>query len=66
LPLARTPRAARRQEGRERLAVTPELRAGDDRAGAWERVVAAAPGFARYPEQTDRAIPLVRLTRTAG
>ena len=28
-----------------------------------ERIVAAAPGFARYADQTDREIPIVRLTR---
>jgi deazaflavin-dependent oxidoreductase (nitroreductase family) len=49
--------------GRDRYKVTPELLRDGERATAWQRIVAEAPQFARYPEQTDREIPVVRLTR---
>jgi deazaflavin-dependent oxidoreductase (nitroreductase family) len=49
--------------GRERYKVTPELLSGDERAAAWKRIVAEAPQFAGYLQQTDREIPVVRLIR---
>jgi deazaflavin-dependent oxidoreductase (nitroreductase family) len=48
--------------GRDRFKVRPELLRGAERAEAWRRVVAAAPGYARYEAMTDREIPIVRLT----
>ncbi len=49
--------------GRETVKVRPEILAGDERAAAWARVVAAAPQFGKYETQTDREIAVVRLTR---
>jgi deazaflavin-dependent oxidoreductase (nitroreductase family) len=43
------------------LGVRAESLAGAERAEAWTRIVAAAPGYARYQSQTDREIPIVRL-----
>jgi hypothetical protein len=31
--------------------------------GAWTRIVALAPGYGKYAEQTDCEIPVVRLTQ---
>jgi deazaflavin-dependent oxidoreductase (nitroreductase family) len=48
--------------GDHKLRVTPELLEGEQRAAAWQRVVAEAPNYAAYPTKTDRQIPLVRLS----
>ena len=61
--LARSPDKVWVDVGRERHKVTPELLHGDERATAWERIVADAPQFAGYLQQTDRELPVVRLTR---
>jgi deazaflavin-dependent oxidoreductase (nitroreductase family) len=45
------------------FAVEPQSLHGPERERAWERVVALAPGYGKYAEQTDREIPIVRLTR---
>jgi deazaflavin-dependent oxidoreductase (nitroreductase family) len=42
--------------------VTREL-PRDERDDAWEKIVAAAPGFGEYQEKTSRVIPLFELTR---
>ena len=39
----------------------PESLKGAARAEAWQRIVAAAPGYAEYQANTDREIPVVRL-----
>jgi deazaflavin-dependent oxidoreductase (nitroreductase family) len=61
--LARNPDKVWVDVGRDRYKVTPELLRDDERATAWERIVAEAPQFAGYLQQTDREIPVVRLTR---
>ena len=48
--------------GDHKLRVTPELLEGEQRAAAWQRIVAEAPNYAAYPSKTDRQIPLVRLS----
>jgi len=50
---------------RDRYRVTPEILAGDERAKAWDRIVAEVPQFGTYPDKTDREIPVVRLTRAS-
>jgi deazaflavin-dependent oxidoreductase (nitroreductase family) len=35
----------------------------EERDDAWEKIVAAAPGFGEYQEKTSRVIPLFELTR---
>ena len=37
--------------------------AGDERDAAWERFIAASPGFSQYEAKTTRVIPVVALTR---
>ena len=63
--LAHSPDKVSVEIGRDRYKVTPELLEGDERATAWERVVAEAPQFAGYLEKTDRELPVIRLTRAA-
>jgi deazaflavin-dependent oxidoreductase (nitroreductase family) len=62
--LARNPDKVWVDIGRDRYKVTPELLSGDERATAWQQVVAEAPRFAGYLDQTDRELPVVRLTRS--
>ena len=50
---------------RDKVRVTPQILAGDERAEAWDRIVAEAPQFGTYPDKTDREIPVVRLTRAS-
>lgn len=47
----------------ERVDVTAEQLHGEERARAWERIVAVGERFAQYADATDREIPVVRLTR---
>ena len=42
--------------------VRAESLRGDERTRAWAEVTRQAPGYAKYQEQTDRQIPIVRLT----
>lgn len=42
--------------------VTAEQLDGDAREQAWAEIVRRAPGFASYPDKTDRLIPVLRLT----
>jgi deazaflavin-dependent oxidoreductase (nitroreductase family) len=43
------------------IKVQPESLKDAERAGAWQRIVALSPGYAKYQENTDREIPVVRL-----
>jgi hypothetical protein len=49
--------------GDRSLKVAPETLTGDERARAWRRITAQAPGFAAYETSTDRQIPVIRLTK---
>ena len=60
--LARNPDEVWVEIGHDRFKVRPELLRGEERAAAWRRIVAAAPGYGRYEQKTDREIPIVRLT----
>jgi deazaflavin-dependent oxidoreductase (nitroreductase family) len=51
--------------GRRQLRVRPESLRGAERAEAWRRIVARAPGYGAYQEKTDRVIPVVRLRPAA-
>lgn len=51
--------------GGQRFRVIPAQLDGEDREQAWQRIVAAQPRYAGYQVKTDRAIPVVRLTRAA-
>ncbi|MBO0835469.1 MAG: nitroreductase family deazaflavin-dependent oxidoreductase [Actinobacteria bacterium] len=51
--------------GGQQMRVTPEQLAGDERARAWQRIVARQPRYAGYERKTDRPIPVIRLTRAS-
>ena len=44
-----------------RIKVRPETLKGEERNAAFQRIVAAAPGYGAYQAKTDREIPIVRL-----
>ena len=48
--------------GRQTIRVRPESLRGEERAEAWRRIVAAAPGYGAFERSTDREIPVVRLS----
>jgi deazaflavin-dependent oxidoreductase (nitroreductase family) len=54
------------EQGTERYPVVAEEITGPERDTQWERIVAEAPGFGDYQQQTTRVIPLMRLTRVAA
>lgn len=60
--LARNPDQLSVPVGRETVKVRPELLAGAERTEALQRILAAAPGYGPYEGQTDRQIPIMRLT----
>jgi deazaflavin-dependent oxidoreductase (nitroreductase family) len=61
--LARNPDRVWAQIDRDRFKVRPDVLRGDERLAAWERIIAKGPTYANYQRQTDREIPVVRLTR---
>jgi deazaflavin-dependent oxidoreductase (nitroreductase family) len=63
--LARRPDDAWVTIDAKRIPVRAESLSGDDRTRAWDRIVSLAPGYSRYTVDTDREIPIVRLTPTA-
>ncbi|MBV9514749.1 MAG: nitroreductase family deazaflavin-dependent oxidoreductase [Mycobacteriaceae bacterium] len=54
--------AARIEVGTDSYAVVARELPPDERAAAWEKIVAVAPGFAEYQANTTRIIPLFELT----
>jgi deazaflavin-dependent oxidoreductase (nitroreductase family) len=48
--------------GGHKIKVRPESLRGSAREQAWQRIVAVAPQYDQYQQQTDREIPVVRLT----
>ena len=60
--LAKNPDKVWVEVGRDRFKVRPELLCGEERAEAWRRIVASAPGYGPYEQKTDREIPVIRLT----
>jgi deazaflavin-dependent oxidoreductase (nitroreductase family) len=48
--------------GTRKIQVRPESLTGEERARAWQKVIAEAPNYAGYEDKTDRQIPIVRLT----
>jgi deazaflavin-dependent oxidoreductase (nitroreductase family) len=61
--LAANPDRARIEVRGEIVAVTAEQLHGSERQQAWERIIKAAPSFAKYEDKTDREIPVIKLTR---
>jgi deazaflavin-dependent oxidoreductase (nitroreductase family) len=60
--LARRPEGAAIEVDGHRFAVNADSLHGPERDRAWKRIVALAPGYGKYEQQTDREIPVVRLT----
>jgi len=63
--LARRPDGAAIEVDGHKFAVSAESLHGAERERAWKRIVALAPGYGKYGQQTDREIPVVRLTPKA-
>jgi deazaflavin-dependent oxidoreductase (nitroreductase family) len=59
--LARRPDGPAIEVDGRRFAVTAESLSGAERERAWARIVALAPTYGKYEQQTDREIPVVRL-----
>jgi len=49
--------------GGQQIRVTPTQLDGDARAQAWQRITQGQPRYDGYQRKTDRAIPVIRLTR---
>jgi deazaflavin-dependent oxidoreductase (nitroreductase family) len=64
--LAANPDGASIEVGGRKLQVRAESLHGPDREEPWKRITAEARNFAEYQRNTDREIPVVRLTPTAG
>ena len=60
--LAAAPGKARIEVNGAATPVTAEQLHGTEREAAWQALTAAIPRFGRYPEKTDREIPVIRLT----
>lgn len=60
--LARNPEKTWVEMSGTKTRVRPDSLHGEERAAAWERIVALAPGYGRYTEKTDREMPVIRLT----
>ncbi|MDY7105061.1 MAG: nitroreductase/quinone reductase family protein [Actinomycetota bacterium] len=65
LNLRAEPRVQVEVDGRTFEARAEELSVEDARV-FWPRVLASAPDYERYPQRTDRPLPLVRLVPTPG
>jgi deazaflavin-dependent oxidoreductase (nitroreductase family) len=61
LNMAKNPHQVWITTGKRRIKVRPETLEGAERDRAWRDVTSLAPGYGRYLEITDRAIPIVRL-----
>ena len=60
--LARRPDGAAIEVDGRRFAVTADSLDGLERERTWKQIVALAPGYGKYERDTDREIPVVRLT----
>jgi deazaflavin-dependent oxidoreductase (nitroreductase family) len=49
--------------GGSEIKVSPRQLEDDERAQAWDRITKAVPRYLAYQDKTDRAIPVIRLTR---
>lgn len=61
--IAAHPDQVRVEFGGRRQRVTPVQLDGDERAQAWQRITQMQPRYASYQQKTDRAIPVIRLSR---
>jgi deazaflavin-dependent oxidoreductase (nitroreductase family) len=49
--------------GGRHLRVTPTQLDGEERGRAWQRITQLQPRYVSYEQKTDRAIPVIRLSR---
>jgi deazaflavin-dependent oxidoreductase (nitroreductase family) len=61
--LAAAPDQARIQVDGAVIPVSAEQLHGTERDAAWQTLTGSIPRFGKYPQQTDREIPVMRLTR---
>ena len=61
--LAKHPEQVWIEVGKRKLKVRPESLKGAEREQSWQSIVARSPQYAGYQENTDREIPVVRLTK---
>ena len=64
--LAAAPDKARIEVRGATIPVSAAQLHGTEREAAWQMLAAAIPRFGRYPEKTDREIPVIRLTPRSG
>jgi deazaflavin-dependent oxidoreductase (nitroreductase family) len=64
--LAAAPDQARIEVGGTAVPVSAEQLHGAEREAAWQTLTASVPRFGKYPRQTDREIPVIRLTPRSG
>jgi deazaflavin-dependent oxidoreductase (nitroreductase family) len=60
--LAAAPDEARIEVSGATFPVSAEQLHGAEREAAWQKLTTAIPRFGKYPEKTDREIPVIRLT----
>ncbi len=60
--IAKNPDKVWLEVGNRKFHVRPELLKGAEYEAAYTQVGAAAPGYLKYRKQTDREIPVIRLT----
>lgn len=60
--LAKSPDQVWLEVGNQKFHVRPEELKGAEYEDAYARVAAKAPGYGKYRKQTDREIPVIRLT----
>ena len=60
--LAAAPDGARIEVNGASIPVSAKQLHGTERAAGWQALTAAIPRFGKYPEKTDREIPVIRLT----
>jgi deazaflavin-dependent oxidoreductase (nitroreductase family) len=60
--LAAAPDKALIEVGGATIPVSAEQLHGAEREAAWQTLTAGIPRFGKYPEKTDRKIPVIRLT----
>ena len=63
--MARNPGQVSIEMGGRQIKVEPHSLQGEERAEAWKRIIAQAPGYAAYEKKTDREIPIIRLMAAA-
>ena len=63
--MARNPDQVSIEMRGHQIKVQPQSLRGEERADAWKRIVALAPGYAAYETRTDREIPIIRLQAMA-